>query len=1012
MNRKSASIETILAEAVEIAAPDDRLAFIAQACGDDLEMRREVERMAAWHFEATQNFLEPAAQNIRPTVIGAGVAKVGTSIGPYKLLEQIGEGGMGVVYVAEQTEPIRRRVALKIIKPGMDSRQVVARFEAERQALALMDHPNIATVLDAGVSETGLPYFVMELVRGLPITEYCDAAKLTPDQRIELFIAVCQAVQHAHQKGIIHRDLKPSNVLVTQLDGKPIPKVIDFGVAKAVGPQLSNHTVYTGFMQLIGTPLYMSPEQAELSAADIDTRSDVYSLGVLLYELLTGRTPFDSETLVSKGLDEMRRIIREQEPPRPSHRISTLKAADVSTVSTHRGLDERRLQNELSGELDWIVMTALEKSRDRRYESASALAADLRRYLGDEPVLACPPSIMYRMQKSVRRHTGLLLSTVLVAMALLTGTGVSVRYAMVAEERRQDVEDKNRHLQAANEQLEDKNRVIAAAEAKATSNFGLAKRAVADLVGRVGREDLAAFPQLSELRKNLLTSARDFYSELIEANPRDHSLYIERGNIWRLLNDDQAALCDFHSALNLVPDDGDLLITIGKLHDYPNDFRLQDKKLAADYFRRGLEMNPESAESWSVVGNSGNFPGDPLRRAYEIEQDPAMKQFRLAEWLARVKKDFEGAVTASERALELTSLQDLRTTILLQRAKYFQKLGRNEEAIAQLTRGIQENAYEHHFYERRGSIYYNQDGKRELAIADFERAVELSQQSWWVRKRLAEWYFNQERWSDVLTQIDRALELQPRDLSTVTWISPERFAACGDQGLIDGYRRLADRAVELNNASPESLATRAEVCLALGDIQQAAADFDAVLAAPDAGVTVAYRAALFALTRDDRSQYGDICRRMLEMFGTSTTPDDNSFTAWTCSLAPKAIDDYATAVKLAEQAVAATTPAQRWDIGALGAILLRSGNAERALQVLADAAQQPASEKTSAAYVVYFEALALQQLGRSEEAAAKLKDANALADQELSQTDAPPAWNRRQTLELLRKETEAVVPVR
>jgi serine/threonine protein kinase len=290
----------------------------------------------------------------------------------------------------------------------MDTRQVVARFEAERQALALMDHPHIAKVFDGGTTASGRPYFVMELVKGVPITDYCDRERLTTRQRLELFLSVCQAVQHAHQKGIIHRDLKPSNVLVEVHDVIPVVKVIDFGIAKATGQQLTDKTLFTGFAQLIGTPLYMSPEQAGQSSLDVDTRSDVYALGVLLYELLTGTTPFESETLKKVGLDEMRRIIREEEPPTPSQRLSTLEAKACSTVSERRGVDERRLRQLLQGELDWIVMKALEKDRNRRYESASAMAADVQRYLNDEPVAACPPSAGYRLRKYARRHRRLL----------------------------------------------------------------------------------------------------------------------------------------------------------------------------------------------------------------------------------------------------------------------------------------------------------------------------------------------------------------------------------------------------------------------------------------------------------------------------------------------------------------------------------------------------------------------------------------------------------------------------
>jgi serine/threonine protein kinase len=365
----------------------------------------------------------------------------GSRIGPYKLIEQIGEGGMGVVYVAEQTKPVRRKVALKVIKPGMDTMQVIARFEAERQALALMDHPNIAKVFDAGATESGRPYFVMELVRGIPITDYCDREQLSIPERLELFVLVCRAVQHAHQKGVIHRDQKPSNVLVTVIDGAAVPKIIDFGVAKATGASLTERTLYTGFAQLIGTPLYMSPEQAELSGVDVDTRSDIYSLGVLLYELLTGTTPFDSETLKRAAFDELRRIIREQEPPKPSTRLSSL-GATLTTVSANRKVEARKLDRTVRGELDWIVMKALEKDRNRRYETANNFAADVMRYLTDRPVEACPPSTWYRFSKYARRNRAALTTAVLVALALVAGTAVSVWQA--AQARRAGAEARRR----------------------------------------------------------------------------------------------------------------------------------------------------------------------------------------------------------------------------------------------------------------------------------------------------------------------------------------------------------------------------------------------------------------------------------------------------------------------------------------------------------------------------------------------------------------------------------------
>ena len=343
-------------------------------------------------------------------------------IGPYKLLQKLGEGGYGVVYMAEQEQPIRRRVALKIIKLGMDTRNVIARFEAERQALALMDHPNIARVLDAGATETGRPYFVMELVYGVKITEYCDQNRISMQERLELFIQVCNAVQHAHQKGIIHRDLKPSNIMVTMHDGVPVPKVIDFGIAKATEQRLTDKTLFTSYAQLMGTPAYMSPEQMELSGLNLDTRSDIYSLGVLLYELLTGRTPFDTTDLLKLGVDELRRTVCEQEPLSPSAKLQTLNNEELTKTARMRRMEPPRLLSQLHGDLDWIVLKCLEKDRTRRYATANALAMDIERYLHEEAVLARPPSQLYRLQKLVRRNRMVFLFGAAAVVALLLGT--------------------------------------------------------------------------------------------------------------------------------------------------------------------------------------------------------------------------------------------------------------------------------------------------------------------------------------------------------------------------------------------------------------------------------------------------------------------------------------------------------------------------------------------------------------------------------------------------------------
>ena len=403
----------------------ERAAYLDKACGGDLGLRQRIEELLRASEEAGAFLQNPAAVPPGGTIPASPAEKAGDQIGRYKLLQQIGEGGCGVVYMAEQTEPVHRRVALKVIKLGMDTKQVIARFEAERQAVTLMDHPNIAKVLDAGATDTGRPYFVMELVRGIKITDYCDQNNLSTRDRLDLFIQVCQAIQHAHQKGVIHRDIKPSNILVTVNDGVAVPKVIDFGIAKATQGRLTDKTLFTAFEQFIGTPAYMSPEQAVMTSLDIDTRSDIYSLGVLLYELLTGKTPFDANELLQAGLDAMRRTIREAEPPKPSTRLSTMLDAERATTASQRQTEPPKLIHLLKGDLDWIVMKCLEKDRARRYETANGLAADIKRHLDTEPVLARPPSNLYKFQKLVRRNKLAFTAASAVTAALIIGLGVS-----------------------------------------------------------------------------------------------------------------------------------------------------------------------------------------------------------------------------------------------------------------------------------------------------------------------------------------------------------------------------------------------------------------------------------------------------------------------------------------------------------------------------------------------------------------------------------------------------------
>ncbi|XZE37226.1 protein kinase domain-containing protein [Pirellulaceae bacterium SH501] len=435
-------------------------------------------------------------------------------------MEQIGEGGMGIVFVAEQTEPISRKVALKVIKPGMDSKTVIARFEAERQALAMMDHPNIARVLDAGTTSERLPYFVMELVRGVPITQYCDQAKASIEERLRLFQDVCAAVQHAHQKGIIHRDLKPSNILVTLHDGKPVVKVIDFGVAKALHQSLTDHTVYTAFNQVLGTPLYMSPEQLEMSGLDIDTRSDIYSLGVLLYELIAGTPPFDRDRLLKSGLDEMRRIVREEDPPRPSHRITTLIQSEISTAAERRGVTNKAFIRSLDSEIDWIILKAMEKDRNRRYDSASAFSADITRFLTHEIVTACPPSWWYLLQKSVRKNRIVLTTTTLITLSLIIGLAATIwqwQRAIVAERNTALATDlATSRANLANQRLE------------------IAERTIEVMYTELAQEWLETEPGTTSRKMEFLTKAIDAFKHLSDETGAESALRPSsiRARIW------------------------------------------------------------------------------------------------------------------------------------------------------------------------------------------------------------------------------------------------------------------------------------------------------------------------------------------------------------------------------------------------------------------------------------------------------------------------------------------------
>ncbi len=535
-----ASEKSIFFQALDIESSSERASYVQQACAGNEDLLSAVCALLRENERDVNPVDRPIAAAFLPTVIPVSDDEdtdsrftPGTMVGPYKLMERIGEGGFGWVFVAEQQSPVRRRVALKIIKPGMESREVIARFEAERQAIALMDHPNIARVFDASVTETAQPYFVMELVRGVPLTEFCDSHQLDVSERLELFVTICHAVQHAHQKGIIHRDLKPSNILVTLQDGRPLAKVIDFGVAKAIGQSLTVKTIYTRFTSMVGTPAYMSPEQAAMSTGDVDTRSDIYSLGVLLYEMLTGSTPFAPDRLQSAGFDELRQIIREEVPPRPSTRLSTLNNELASTVAVNRRLAPETLSSAMKRDLDWIVMKALDKDRNRRYSTAGAMAEDVSRFLMDQPVEARPPSTWYRFTKFARRNKVAISTVSLVAIALILGTALSVWQAREAINERDEKE-------------------IALGEARA-----------AEHAAKEARTELEKFNDRLNSTTVLLASGRanadaqrwpdayDAYTEATEVLPKYFLVWLERGGLNAKLGRWDAAATDFAKAVEI-----------------------------------------------------------------------------------------------------------------------------------------------------------------------------------------------------------------------------------------------------------------------------------------------------------------------------------------------------------------------------------------------------------------------------------------------------------------------------
>ena len=668
MNESTKREEEIF-EAALALPPDQRAGHLDRACGGDSQLRKRVEALLQAHERAGEFLEAPPPANKTIALSIPLTEKPGDRIGRYKLLQQIGEGGCGVVYMAEQEEPVRRRVALKVIKLGMDTRSVIARFEAERQALAMMDHPNIAKVLDAGATETGRPFFVMELVRGIKITDYCDQNKLPTRERLNLFIQVCHAIQHAHQKGIIHRDIKPSNILVTLHDGVPVPKVIDFGIAKATDQRLTDKTLFTQFEQFIGTPAYMSPEQAEMSGLDIDTRADIYALGVLLYELLTGKTPFDAKELLQSGLDEMRRTIREREPERPSTRLSTMLEGELTITAGRRQSDAPKLVTLIRGDLDWIVMKALEKDRTRRFETANGLAMDIQRYLSNEPVIARPPSNLYRFQKLVRRNKAAFAAVSAVAAALVLGLGLSL-YLFIQER-------------------EALRRAVAAEQEQARM------RQKAEILAQIGLKYTQAGMLLSQAR---YAEAETLINEITNHVASGAVFFTAFGLVHANQGQWPAAISNYKKVIDLMPSDhpayhslAPLLVQIGDLDEYRRhcertlrQFAGTSDPLIAERMAKDCLILPPPAADLETIGKMVDVavaagPNHPQWEWFEFVK--GLYEYRRGHFPAAV--EWLQKITAQPGHQPLNVGSDMVVAM----AQY--QLGQSGEARATLAKGVE-----------------------------------------------------------------------------------------------------------------------------------------------------------------------------------------------------------------------------------------------------------------------------------------------------------------------------------
>ncbi|HVA45771.1 MAG TPA: protein kinase [Pirellulales bacterium] len=1019
--------KAIFLAALEQSTACEREAYLRSACGDDPELLKRVKVLLSVHEQSHGPLDAPSpGVGVAPTLERPIAERPGTVIGPYKLLEQIGEGGFGVVFMAEQQQPVRRKVALKVLKPGMDTRQVVARFEAERQALALMDHPNIAHIFDGGTVgqafqpdsdparqagqpellgqagkpdlHCGRPYFVMELVRGIPITEFCDESCLGIRRRLELFVDVCQAVQHAHQKGIIHRDIKPSNVMVTLHDGQPVVKVIDFGIAKAMGQQLTEKTLFTNFAQMIGTPLYMSPEQAELSGLDMDTRSDIYSLGVLLYELLTGTTPFESERLSKVGYDEMRRIIREEEPPKPSTRMSTVGKA-ASTASQQRASDPRKLSRLFRGELDWIVMKALEKDRNRRYETATGFALDVKHYLNDEQVVACPPSAHYRLRTLLKRHRGPA-AAVCAVLAVLVG-GIAATSVGFLSAR--------------------------AAQRRAEENFEIAHSAVDDYLNRVTEDPDLKRSDFNALRKKLLESAVPFYQRLVERKPRDAAQEAARGRAYGRLGTVQQQIGE----------------TAGALADL-EQMRSIFAKLAAD-FPAAPEYHSQLAASHFGLGNvlfslGRNDEADSAYRdALAIQkklaaESPTVSEYRenLAKThnasgvlLARLgKRDeaevaFRAALAIHEKlAADFPTVPDYRWGLAAARTNLgtaMKQEGKHDEAEAAYRAALRVleklaadfpavPTYRHNLAMTRNNLASVLDDQGKLAEAEAACRAALP-----VKEKLAADF-------PTVPEYRRGLAGSWQNLGWILiGLGKDDEAEAAWRAALVILEKLAADFPTIPKYREELAVTRqnlARTHLRKGERDEAAATLSRAMELDATDHFSAYQLGFLLAEQGDLPAYQKYCHTMLSRWGNAT--DSAEQTAKACLLLAGGVSDPAQLAPLVQTAlsVGARHEAYPWFLFAQGLHDYRCGRFAEARTACADSRQRAASHPELIVINQVVEAMSLYRLGKTDEA----RQALAAADRLLVDTtpdfgsgDLGPSWHDWLGCRILRREAEELL---